>query len=251
MSATTLDPAAYLSTHAYEQDIPPSIADGVAGLLAQDQRIVVVTGRTDGRMSGFLADLSHGISKRCTLLRIKAPLAPEEFFAALAAQLGLSLDGRLPAAARVGQRLMQPAPKGQFVLLCEGADQYGDATLEAIRQISNYPVSIVLAGSHRLHRRLGARRLAPLKARVTHTLALNRRWLAKLFWPTVLLLVGLGGALVYWAAPSAPPSEDRVPPRPIAARPAPPAPPAPAAAATAGDVALRLERELASTPNPR
>ncbi|MEJ5211332.1 MAG: hypothetical protein WHV61_07885 [Burkholderiales bacterium] len=260
MSAATLDPARFLSTHAYEQDIPPSIADGVAGLLAQDRHIVVVTGKMDGRMSGFLADLCHGISRQGTLLRIKAPLPPEEFHAALAAQLQLPAGGedRLPLAARVGRRLMQPAPRGRFVLLCEAADRYEDATLEVVRQLSNYPLSIVLAGSHRLLRRLKARRLAPLFQRITHRLALNRSGLwANPFWPTLLLLLAGGGGLIYvlWTPPPLP----EPPPRPIVSPPAPAAsrsaipppipqaaPSHPAAAETESGLTLVLETDLRS-----
>ncbi len=266
MSATTLEPGAFLSTHAYEQDIPPSIADGVAALLAQDRQIIVVTGKMDGRMSGFLADLSHGVSKRGTLLRIKAPLPPDEFFAALAAQLALphAQGERVPVAARVGQRLSQAAPKGRFVLLCEGADRYEDATLEAVRQISNYPVSIVLAGRPALLRRLRRRRLAPLKSRVTHRLALNRHGLlANPFWLTVALLLAGGGALLHWLLTAQPPTEDVLPPRPISVAAPPPLPdrapvaaPTPVAApvaatqAGAGEAELNLvfEQDLARAP---
>ncbi|MEO1766490.1 hypothetical protein [Thiobacter aerophilum] len=205
MSATTVDPAQPLSTHAYQRDIPPSVADGVVALLGEGRQIIVVTGKTDGRMSGFLADLCHGISRRGTLLRIKAPLPPEAFHAALAAQLKLPASAvRLPLPARVGRRLSEPAPRGRFVLLCEGADRYEDATLEAIRQLSNYPLSIVLTGSHRLLRRLADRRLAPLRQRITHRLALNRSGpRVNPFWLTLLMLLGGGGALIYslWTPP--------------------------------------------------
>lgn len=247
MNLATTELKALLSTHAFEQDIPPSIADGLAALLAQDRQIVVVTGKWDGRMSGFLADLCHGISKRSTLLRIKSPLDPEAFYASLAAQLHLPAKGALPVAARVGQRLLLPAPKGRFVLLCEAADAYEEATLEAIRQISNYPVGIVLAGTPRLLRRLAARPLAALRQRVTHQLALSRRgFSANPFWPTVTLLVlGGGGLIYYWLRGepvTVPPAES--PPAPIVHR-APAPPPAPAVEQGEDDtLALRLEREL-------
>jgi hypothetical protein len=254
--SATLDPALFLSTHAYEQDIPPSIADGVAGLLSEERTIVVVTGRPDGRMSGFLADLCHGISKRNTLLRVKAPLPPEEFQAALAAQLQLPLKPGLPVAAQVGRRLDKPAPRGRFVLVCEGADQYSDETLEAVREVSNHPVSIVLAGSPRLSRRLARRQTAALGSRVTHLLALNRPapW-ANPFWWIVVPLVAAGVALLWWAAPLAPPSMPREEPPVVGRiatvpRPAPPLPPAPAPVAEPAQEGLTLvwERELASAP---
>lgn len=260
-AAATREQPPFLSTHAFEQDIPPSIADGVASLLALDRQIIVVTGKIDGRMGGFLADLSHSIAKHGSLLRIKSPLGADEFLTALAGQLNLSAGsgtvGQL--AARVGQRLQEPAPKGRFVLLCEGADQYELATLEAIRQLSNHPVSIVLVGGHALRRRLRQRSLAPLQQRVTHQLALTRQLPTPSFWLTLVVLLGGGSALMYSLLPERH-TEDAVPPRPISVR--PPAPAQMAVSAPAGEILaaasvmapedaglqLLLERDLSPRP---
>lgn len=231
----------FLSTHAFEPDIPPSIADGVANLLAQERQIIVVTGRIDGRMGGFLADLSHGIARQGSLLRIKAPLSADEFHTALAAQLKLPTLEGTPGelAAQVGRRLDAPAPKGRYILLCEGTERYETATLEAIRQISNHPVSIALVGGHSLLQRLHRRSLAPLRQRVTHRLALNRRLPSAAFWLALVVLLGAGAALMFPLLAERPADEAGVA-RPISVRPAaPPAQPG---------LQLLLERELAHPP---
>lgn len=200
--ATSTAQPVYLSTHVFEQDIPPSIADGIAELLKLDRQIIIVTGKADGRMLGFLADLTHGISRRGSLLRLKSSLGPEELHGALAAQLHLPIaqDNAVQTASRVGHRLQQPAPRGRFVLLCEAVDQYPLATLEAIRQISNYPVSIVLVGGHALNRRLRRASLRPLRQRVTHQLSLNRMGMGMGMglWGSLAIAALLLAAGVFW-----------------------------------------------------
>lgn len=221
MSAATTEQPVFLSTHVFEQDIPPTIADGIAALLEMDRQIIIVTGKIDGRMAGFLADLTHCISRRGSLLRIKSPLAPEELHTALAGQLHLppATETPIQLASRIGHRLQQPAPRGRYVLLCEAADQYALPALEAIRQISNYPVSIVLVGGHGLSRRLRRASLRPLRQRVTHQLSLNRfSMLTARFWLALLGLVAGGALLLYLqGTPSqeAAPMEDAAPSRPI------------------------------------
>jgi hypothetical protein len=262
MSATTAQPI-QLSTHVFEQDIPPTIADGIAALLSQDRQIIIVTGKIDGRMSGFLADLTHCITRRNSLLRIKSSLAADELHAALSAQLHLPSvnDNVVQLAARLGQRLQQPAPRGRFVLLCEAADQYPLPTLEAIRQISNYPVSIVLVGSFALTRRLRRSSLRPLRQRITHQLSLNRFGAGPWLWLLLALAVAALGLL--WYLPGLPQQavvvEDVAPPRPIVqkplAEPAPPVAPAadvvepePVAEPAPPDLRLTLDRELSRMP---
>lgn len=127
----------------------PGLADQVALLLAEEQQVMVaITGPEDGRMTGFLADLTHAVSKRCVVLRIKVTLTASELFQALAAQLGIATEGlnTILVAARVGQRLSERAAKGHYVLLCEGAHTYRPGMLEVVRQLSNYPINIVLVG---------------------------------------------------------------------------------------------------------
>lgn len=220
MSAATTEQPVFLSTHVFEQDIPPTIADGIAALLEMDRQIIIVTGKIDGRMAGFLADLTHCISRRGSLLRIKSPLGPEELHTALAGQLHLppATETPIQLASRIGHRLQQPAPRGRYVLLCEAADQYALPTLEAIRQISNYPVSIVLVGGHALRRRLRRASLRPLRQRVTHQLTLNRFGIlsARLWLALLGLLAGAALMLFLRGMPSeSVPMEDVAPSRPI------------------------------------
>ena len=279
--ATTTERSVFLSTHVFDQDIPPTIADGIAELLKMDRQIITVTGKIDGRMSGFLADLTHCISRGGSLLRIKSALDPVEMHAALATQLHLPTanEGAVQIASRIGHRLQQPAPRGRFVLLCEAADQYPLPTLEAIRQISNYPVSIVLVGSHALTRRLRRASLKPLRQRITHQLSLNRYGLASWGWLAIILAV-LAFAGYWYMQPSAEqrafPEKEALPTRPISPMPvaeeqAPlPITPAPAVAEAGKVVAempspaqateppsdklelrLTMERELSTAPRRR
>ena len=73
-------------------------------------------------------------------------------------------------AAKVGERLQTPAPRGGFVLLCEGAHLFPLELLESIRQLSNYPINIVLCGFRPLLRRLGR---SALNQRVNYRLELD------------------------------------------------------------------------------
>lgn len=248
-AVTTTEQPVFLSTHVFEQDIPPTIADGIAALLGLDRQIIIVTGKIDGRMAGFLADLTHCISRRGSLLRIKSSLGPDELYAALAGQLHLPPATETPVqlASRIGHRLQQPAPRGRYVLLCEAADQYPLPTLEAIRQISNYPVSIVLVGGRGLARRLRRASLRPLRQRVTHQLSLNRSIMptARVWLALIGLLAGAALLLFLQDAPQeTAPMEDTAPPRPISLRAAePPVAPPPA-------VPAPLEVEVPPAPLP-
>jgi hypothetical protein len=218
MSAVaTTDQPILLSNHVFEQDIPPTIADGIAALLDMDRQIIVVVGKSDGRMSGFLADLTHCITRRGSLLRIKVPLSVAEFHRALAAQLRLAPgeESGVQLASQVGHRLQDTAPSGRYVLLCEKADQYPLPTLEAIRQISNYPVSIVLVGGRGLTRRLRRASLLPLRQRVTHQLALNRFGDARWLWGMLAALLFAAGAAWYLRSARSLPGEAVPPPIPV------------------------------------
>jgi hypothetical protein len=124
-----------------------SLAEQIAMMLRVERQVVVLaTGRDTGRMGGFLADLTHAVSQHDSVLRIKAALDSQELFIALAGQLNLPTHDLSPMqlAAKVGERLRDPAPRGGFVLICEGAHLFSGALLESLRQLSNYPINIVL-----------------------------------------------------------------------------------------------------------
>jgi hypothetical protein len=265
MTAAATDRAFPFLSEEFDGDAPPSLADGVAMLLQQDRQIILVMGKRDGRMGGFLADLTHSITKRDSLLRIKSPLTPEEFHRALAGQLGLPPSAETPVqpAARVGQRLRHPAPTGRYVLLCEGADRYAAETLEVVRQISNYPVSIVLAGSHALKWRLRRASLAPLRQRITHQLALTLGDTPRRPFRTAAFIAALSAAAItLYFTLGQQRTADLAPPRPISSRVpgsvtatqvAPLAPATPETADRSGGsrdtpLALVLEQRLAAPP---
>jgi len=95
-------------------------------------------------------------------------------------------------ATKVGDRLRENAPNGNFVLLCEGAHNYSNALLESIRQLSNYPINIVLSGRPKIHRRLWRPALSALKQRFNYRLDLNERKFTRAFvWLVVLIVVGV------------------------------------------------------------
>ena len=252
-AATTTEQPVFLSTHVFDQDIPPTIADGIAALLKMDRQIITVTGKVDGRMSGFLADLTHCISRGGSLLRVKTALSPEELHAALATQLHLptSSETAVQLAARVGHRLQQLAPRGRFVLLCEAANQYSFPTLEAIRQISNYPVSIVLVGGPALNRRLRRGSLKPLRQRITHQLSLNRTLME--WWSWLLLLVAIVTVAWFWSVQqretAAFPVEEVFPSRPVSVEPMATEPaPMPITTAPLPDVQPVAQEDMVEAP---
>ena len=168
-------------------------------LRVERQVVVLATGRDTGRMGGFLADLTHAVSQHDSVLRIKAALDSQELFVALAGQLNLPTHDLSPMqlAAKVGDRLRETAPRGGFVLLCEGAHLFSTALLESIRQLSNYPINIVLCGHRPLLRRLAR---SALNQRVNYRLELDTSPLTTPFKWFVILAVfaGLAYAGTAW-----------------------------------------------------
>lgn len=228
MSGATTVP--WLPTTGAQELAEPNLAEQVAMMLhAERQVMILIIGRDNGRLAGFLADLTHAVSHGDSVLRIKAALDAPEFFALLAGQLGLSVQSLSPAqlATKVGERLKARAPSGHFVLLCEGAHQFSDSLLEAIRQLSNYPIGIVLCGRPRLLRRLARPALGALKQRLNYRLDLDESPFAgRLQWLLVFLVFcGLAYFLARWLAEAPAAKPDII--RPIAGRTASPQPPEP------------------------
>ena len=179
----------WLPTTSEQELEAPSLAEQVALMLhAERQVMVLVTGRDSGRVSGFLAELTHAVSHADTVLRIKAAIDVEALFVLLASQMHLPIQDLTPMqlAAKVGDRLRESAPQGNFVLLCEGAQNYSNALLESIRQLSNYPINIVLSGRPTLLRRLWRPALSALKQRFNYRLDLNE---GKFTWSFMILML--------------------------------------------------------------
>lgn len=199
-AATSVIP--WLPTTSALKESEVSLAEQIAMMLRVERQVVVLaTGRDTGRMGGFLADLTHAVSQHDSVLRIKAALDSQELFVALAGQLHLPSHDLSPMqlAAKVGERLREAAPRGGFVLLCEGAHLFSSALLESIRQLSNYPINIVLCGHRPLLRRLAR---SALNQRVNYRLELDTSPLATpLKWFVVLaVFAGLAYAGTSWLA---------------------------------------------------
>jgi hypothetical protein len=178
-----------------------SLAEQVASMLHLERQVMIlITGGDSGRMSGFMAELTHAVSHGDTVLRIKAAIEVEELFVLLAGQMHLPTQGLSPMqlATYVGERLREAAPQGNYVLLCEAAHQYASALLENIRQLSNYPINIVISARPKLLRRLWHPALFALKQRLNYRLDLNEWQFTRAFkWLLALALVG-GTAYLAW-----------------------------------------------------
>ena len=175
----------------------PSLAEQVATMLHVERQVMIlITGNDHGRMSGFMAELTHAVSHGDTVLRIKAELEAQELFVLLASQLHLPTQNLTSTqlATQLGMRLRQDAPQGNFVLLCEGAQNYSAALLENIRQLSNYPINIVLSGKPKLLRRLWRPGMFALRQRLNYRLSLNEWTLASVL-KLLFALIGLGAGL--------------------------------------------------------
>lgn len=227
MSATIKATSAipWLPTTSTIEDEEGSLAEQVASMLHMERQVMIlVTGGDSGRMSGFMAELTHAVSHGDTVLRIKAAIAAEELFVLLAGQMHLPTQGlnQMQLATYVGERLREDAPQGNYVLLCEAAHQYTSALLENIRQLSNYPINIVISGRPKLLRRLWRPSLFALKQRLNYRLDLNE-WQFTGAFKWLLALAIIGGVAYFGWRWQAEPKVD-MPEIPITAAPQPPSP---------------------------
>ena len=106
MSATSAIP--WLPTTGMQAAEDPSLAEQVAMMLhAERQVMILITGSDSGRLSGFLADLTHAASHADTVLRIKAAIDVEALFVLLAGQMNLPTQSltTMQLATQVGERL--------------------------------------------------------------------------------------------------------------------------------------------------
>ncbi len=205
----------------------PSLAEQVALMLhAERQVMILITGSDNGRVSGFLAELTHAVSDTDTALRIKAAIDAQALFVLLASQLHIPVQNLTPmqVATKVGDRLRENAPNGNFVLLCEGAHNYSNQLLESIRQLSNYPINIALCGRPKLLHRLWRPALSALKQRFNYRLDLNERRFTRAF---ILLIVLIAISIAIFVGqrwwPEPPATQPKVH-QPVVANTAPPVP---------------------------
>ncbi len=257
MNSTSTIP--WLPTTSEMEAAEVSLAEQVGMMLHQERQVLVIaTGRDPGRLSGFLADLTHVLSHGESVLRIKAAIEAAELYPLLAGQLGVPahLAVGTAAAVQVGERLDAPARNGNYVLLCEGAHLYSDALLESIRQLSNYSINIVLCGRPLLLRRLHRGRLRGLRQRINYRLSLDEPSVfSNLKWPAAVVSLGL---LLYLGVRLAAPEYEDAPPPPApplvekirpATQPLTPVVAAATAPATA-PASVIAEAQMAATPAP-
>ena len=231
-------------------------------LRAERQVVILITGRDSGRVSGFLADLTHALSHGDSVLRIKTGINVAELFVLLAGQLGLPTHNLSPmqVATKVGERLGEAAPSGHFVLVCENAQLFSENLLESVRQLSNYPINIVLCGRPLLLRRLARPTLSAFKQRLNYRLNLDEptftgafKWLL-----TLIVFGGLAYLGAHWLAETPPSKSDSV--RPISNSTAALSQPSPAqpiltatslapAPSTDSEPSLILDKSLRQTAN--
>ncbi len=191
----------WLPTTSAMEEEEVSVAEQVAAMLhAERQVMILITGSDNGRVSGFLAELTHAVSDTDTVLRIKAAIDAEELFVLLSGQLHVQSMGLnlMQLAIKVGERLRESAPSGNFVLLCEAAHDYSNELLESIRQLSNYPINIVLCGRPKLYRRMWRPALSALRQRMNYRLDLNEWHFTSAFkWLTALLILGAAASFAW------------------------------------------------------
>jgi hypothetical protein len=211
----------WLPTTSTMEEEEVSVAEQVAAMLhAERQVMILVTGSDNGRVSGFLAELTHAVSDSDTVLRIKAAIDAEELFVLLSGQLNVQSMGLnlMQLAIKVGDRLREKAPSGNFVLLCEAAHDYSNELLESIRQLSNYPINIVLCGRPKLYRRMWRPALSALRQRMNYRLDLNEWHFTGAFkWLIALLALGAAAFFAWqWLSERV---EEEPPPKIISDRP--------------------------------
>ncbi len=258
MSAVSTIP--WLPTTSAQEMAEPNLAEQVAMMLrAERQVVILITGRDSGRVSGFLADLTHALSHGDSVLRIKTGIDVAELFVLLAGQLGLPTHHLSPmqVATKVGERLSEAAPSGYFVLVCENAQLFSQDLLESIRQLSNYPINIVLCGRPVLLRRLSRPALSAFKQRLNYQLNLDESTFTGAFKGLLALLFfgGIAYVGIRWLA-EAPAPIHASPPSVAALTQRAPAPaiilaaprPAPASAADSGP-SLILDKSLRQAPD--
>ena len=191
----------WLPTTSSTEEAAVGLAEQIAAMLHTECPVMVlITGSDSGRVSGFLAELTHAVSDTDTVLRIKASIDIVELFTLLAGQLNLCPQGlnSMQLATTIGNRLQKNAPSGHFVLLCEGAHGYTNAVLEGIRQLSNYPINIVLSGRPNLYRRLWRPALSALRRRMNYHLDLNEwRFTRSFKWLLILFVISAMVFLVW------------------------------------------------------
>ncbi|PLY40752.1 sporulation protein [Janthinobacterium sp. ROICE36] len=147
--------------------------------VTQGEGIIKLTGEVGSGKTMLCRMLAERLPSHVDVVYLLNPhLEPDEVLHAIAAELGLELDGcRADAVLRAlhGELIARHAAGRQVVLLAEEAQAMPGATLEALRLLTNLETSshkllqIVLFGQPELQQTLDLPQFRQLKERITHS----------------------------------------------------------------------------------
>ncbi|MBW3501756.1 AAA family ATPase [Janthinobacterium sp. NKUCC08_JDC] len=175
----TPDPAFF-----YTGNTRGELLDALLYAVTQGEGIIKLTGEVGSGKTMLCRMLAERLPPQVDVLYLLNPrLEPDEVLHAIAAELGLELDGRGADAvlrALHGELIGRHAAGRQVVLLAEEAQAMPGATLEALRLLTNLETAshkllqIVLFGQPELQHTLDLLQFRQLKERITHSFTVPR-----------------------------------------------------------------------------
>jgi len=175
----TPDPAFF-----YAGNTRGELLDALLYAVMQGEGIIKLTGEVGSGKTMLCRMLAERLPPRVDVLYLLNPrLEPDEVLHAIAAELGLELDGcRADAVLRAvhGELIARHAAGRQVLLLAEEAQAMPGATLEALRLLTNLETAshkllqIVLFGQPELQHTLDLPQFRQLKERITHSFTVPR-----------------------------------------------------------------------------
>ena len=175
----TPDPAFF-----YAGNTRGELLDALLYAVTQGEGIIKLTGEVGSGKTMLCRMLAERLPPQVDVLYLLNPrLEPDEVLHAIAAELGLELDGcRADAVLRAlhGELIARHAAGRQVVLLAEEAQAMPGATLEALRLLTNLETAshkllqIVLFGQPELQHTLDLPQFRQLKERITHSFTVPR-----------------------------------------------------------------------------
>lgn len=175
----TPDPAFF-----YTGNTRGELLDALLYAVTQGEGIIKLTGEVGSGKTMLCRMLAERLPPQVDVLYLLNPrLEPDEVLHAIAAELGLELDGCSADAvlrALHGELIARHATGRQVVLLAEEAQAMPGATLEALRLLTNLETAshkllqIVLFGQPELQHTLDLPQFRQLKERITHSFTVPR-----------------------------------------------------------------------------
>lgn len=175
----TPDPAFF-----YAGNTRGELLDALLYAVTQGEGIIKLTGEVGSGKTMLCRMLAERLPPQVDVLYLLNPrLEPDDVLHAIAAELGLALDGcRADAVLHAlhGELIARHAAGRQVVLLAEEAQAMPGATLEALRLLTNLETAshkllqIVLFGQPELQQTLDLPQYRQLKERITHSFTVPR-----------------------------------------------------------------------------